>query len=100
MVIRVTGPSSEEGIPMEVSLPADLVRFIQEGVKSGSYASPSEVVREGLRLLQGAASRVPRPSGFDRIRATQAVEELRRLAAEQTLGEDLTIRDLIDEGRG
>ena len=84
---------------MDVSLPADLVRFIQEGVRSGSYSSPSEVVRAGLRLLQQIGSGTRRSQDFDRARVAQAIEGLRKLALEQTLGDDITIRDLIDEGR-
>ena len=37
---------------MNVSLPDPLNAFVQRKVKSGAYASASEVVREGLRLLQ------------------------------------------------
>lgn len=36
---------------VNVSLTEYLARFIQEHVASGHYASASEVVREGLRLL-------------------------------------------------
>ena len=37
---------------MNVSLTPELERFITEKVESGLYASNSEVVREGLRLLR------------------------------------------------
>lgn len=37
---------------MNVSLTAELEAFVEEAVKSGRYASASEAVREGLRLLQ------------------------------------------------
>lgn len=37
---------------MNVSLPAGLARFVEEAVGSGDYGTASEVVREGLRLLQ------------------------------------------------
>lgn len=37
---------------MNVSLTSELERIIEQKVKSGLYNSASEVVREGLRLLQ------------------------------------------------
>jgi antitoxin ParD1/3/4 len=37
---------------MEITLTPDLENLINEKVRSGLYNSPSEVVREGLRLLK------------------------------------------------
>ncbi len=37
---------------MNVSLPAGLARFVDSAIESGDYGTASEVVREGLRLLQ------------------------------------------------
>ena len=37
---------------MNISLPAVLEAYVQAKLASGSYTSASEVVREGLRLLQ------------------------------------------------
>lgn len=37
---------------MNVSLPSDMAKFVEDEVEAGSYASSSEVVREALRLLQ------------------------------------------------
>lgn len=37
---------------MNVSLTAELERFVNEKVASGTYHSASEVIREGLRLLK------------------------------------------------
>ena len=37
---------------MNVSLPAGLARFVESAIESGEYGTASEVVREGLRLLQ------------------------------------------------
>lgn len=37
---------------MNVSLPADMVDFVEGEVAEGGYASSSEVVRDALRLLQ------------------------------------------------
>lgn len=38
--------------PMNVSLTPELEQFVHDKVKSGRYLSASEVVREGLRLLE------------------------------------------------
>jgi len=37
---------------MNVSLPGDMVDFVENEVAGGGYSSSSEVVREALRLLQ------------------------------------------------
>jgi antitoxin ParD1/3/4 len=37
---------------MNVSLPAGLAQFVEAAVASGDYGTASEVVRDGLRLLQ------------------------------------------------
>lgn len=37
---------------MNISLTKDLENFVNEKVQSGLYSSPSEVVRESLRLLK------------------------------------------------
>lgn len=37
---------------MNVSLTAELERFVNEKVESGAYSSASEVICEGLRLLK------------------------------------------------
>ncbi len=37
---------------MNVSLPEKMEKFVREKVKFGDYETASEVVREGLRLLQ------------------------------------------------
>lgn len=37
---------------MNVSLPSDMAKFVEDEVEAGGYASSSEVVREALRLLQ------------------------------------------------
>lgn len=36
---------------MDISLSPELEKLIDERVQSGMYASPNEVIREGLRLL-------------------------------------------------
>jgi antitoxin ParD1/3/4 len=52
---------------MNVSLPPELTRLIDEKVASGLYDSAGEVVRDALRLMRER----------DKVRAL-AVEELRR----------------------
>lgn len=37
---------------MNVSLPEELINFVEGEVRSGGYTSSSEVVREAIRLLQ------------------------------------------------
>ena len=48
--------------PLSVSLTPELHAFVADMVKAGSYGSFSEVVREGLRLLQ-ERKRASSPSG-------------------------------------
>ena len=43
---------------MNVSLTPELEKFVQEKVKSGRYTSASEVVREGLRLMEKQEQRL------------------------------------------
>jgi antitoxin ParD1/3/4 len=42
----------QENFPMNVSLTRELDKFVAAKVASGRYTSASEVVREGLRLLE------------------------------------------------
>ena len=54
---------------MNVSLTPELEKLVNEKVKSGKYTSASEVVREGLRLLQdqddaGDHGDIGRPEAF------------------------------------
>lgn len=44
-------PTTEK---FSITLPADMARMIREKVAQGAYASNSEVIREGLRMLQDA----------------------------------------------
>lgn len=47
---------------MNVSLPAEMIAFVEAEVSAGDYASASEVVRDALRLL-----RRERPAEQERI---------------------------------
>ena len=62
---------------MNISLTPHLEKIVHEKVKSGLYISSSEVIREGLRLLDER----------DRIRA----EKLEALKREVALGVDVDI---------
>ena len=85
---------------LSISLPADLARSVQAEVDCGHYSSVSEVVSDGLRKLQSSVDGNGREHDeFNRAKAAEALDGLRRLAATQTLGSELTLRDLIDEGR-
>ncbi len=44
-------PTTEK---LSITLPTDMARMIREKVAQGAYASNSEVIREGLRMLQDA----------------------------------------------
>lgn len=53
---------------MNVSLTPELERLVAEKVESGLYESPSEVVREGLRLLfEAQTSRARRRTDLDAL---------------------------------
>ncbi len=82
---------------LNVSLSPELARYVRAKVENGLYASAAEVVREALRLLllREEAGRDP----FDRPRVREAIAGLQELSQQQTLGSELTVRDLIDEGR-
>lgn len=71
---------------MNVSLTPELDEFVSSRVRSGRYQSASEVVREGLRLLQD------REASLDEVRDKIAVglEQARR-------GELLDGAEVFDE---
>ena len=92
---------------MNISLPAELARYVREKVDGGQYSSVSEVVREALRRLAGQENgrrpedifRTLSGAAFDRSKAEEAVRGIGELQKKQTLGGDLTVEDLINEGR-
>ena len=44
-------PTTEK---LSITLPADMARMVREKVEQGAYASNSEVIRDGLRMLREA----------------------------------------------
>lgn len=65
---------------LNVSLTPELERFVQARVASGRYQTASEVVREGLRLLEQQERE--RDAAFEALRA-----KLQRGAAQAERGE-------------
>jgi len=89
---------------MNVSLPMELARYVREKVEGGHYSSVSEVVREALRRLSGEevqerSFRTLSGARFSRAKAEAAAEGILKLQKRQSLGRDLSIEDLIREGR-
>lgn len=83
---------------MNVSLPPRLAELVRERVEAGLYSSTSEVVREALRRLLLAPD-LGEDDDFDADLASSAVEAMRRVGDRHTLGREVSLRDLIDEGR-
>jgi antitoxin ParD1/3/4 len=84
---------------VNISLTPELDAFLQGQVKSGSYQTTSEVVREALRLLQRQAKE--RDEAFQQLQA-----KLKRGAGQAARGELLDgdkvfeeLRELIEERR-
>ncbi len=76
----------------------------------GAHDAKTNLARLLDRVEQGAsivitrhgtpiARLVPYVEPIDRDRVREAIEGIRRIAAKQTLGPDLTVEDLINEGR-
>jgi len=82
---------------MNVSLTRELESFVRDRVGTGRYHSASEVVREGLRLLESREQL--RELQLDEVRRRLATGEevpkatglrgLRQLAPSRPVGEDL-----------
>ena len=66
---------------MNVSLTPELEKLVQSKVQSGRYQSASEVIREGLRLLEGQ----------DRLREVHLSEVRKKIQ---------TGLDQLDQGEG
>ncbi len=93
---------------MNVSLPAELAKFVRARVESGHYASVSEVIREALRLLaaqQDAQFTNPRSgpskslsgSPYDRSQAIEAMQGIRQITKRTNLS-GIDIEELAHKG--
>ena len=75
---------------LNVSLTPELERFVQERVASGRYQTASEVVREGLRLLELQER--------DREAAHEALKaKLKRGAAQAERGEVVDGEEFVEK---
>lgn len=69
-----------------VHLTPELERFARERVSSGGYNNVSEVVREGLRLLQDREER-RRAFNASLVEAAREADEIGTYSAEEVLAE-------------
>ena len=72
---------------VNISLPDPLGKFVQQKVDSGSYSSASEVVREGLRLLQQYDA--------ERLRLLRAAIKVGLGSGEGPLLEDVSTEQIV-----
>lgn len=94
-------------LTLNVSLSPQLAKFVRARVDSGRYATASEVVREALRWFAERsrdADDAPtlldlQEQSIDRERSRAAIQRLRSLRPGTTLGPDVSVTDLRDEGR-
>jgi antitoxin ParD1/3/4 len=75
---------------INVSVPDPLEDFIQQKVASGGYSSASEVVREGLRLLQQYDD--------ERLRTLRAAIRKGMESGEGRLLDEITTEDIEQRG--
>ncbi len=75
---------------LNVSLTAELEEFVQSRVATGRYQTASEVIREGLRLLE--LQERDRDTAFAALKT-----KLRRAAAQADRGEVVNGEEFIDK---
>lgn len=77
---------------MSVSLPSDIIAFVDEAVASGGYNSSSEVVRDALLLLQ-------QDTALAGSKLAVLQDEIRLGLEDVEAGRysDKTIEDIVDE---
>lgn len=95
-------------VTLNVSLSRQLANFVRAKVDSGAYSSASEVIREALRWFSArsgtAFPEVPtaldlQEQEIDRGSARSAIEQLLRFRVGKTLGPDVSVKDLRDDGQ-
>lgn len=77
---------------MNVSLPGDMVDFVENEVSQGGYASSSEVVREALRLLRHEKARQAEKLAILRREIDIGLE-----AADAGHLSDSSVQDILDQ---
>lgn len=77
---------------MNISLTAELASFVEREVKSGRYASASELVREGLRLLEREKAAYEEELALLKAAVAEGIADM-----EAGRFSDLTARELAEE---
>lgn len=77
---------------MNVSLPSEMVEFVEHEVSQGEYGSSSEVVREALRLLRHEKAQQTEKLAILRREISAGVE-----AANAGRFSKKSVRDILDE---
>ena len=81
---------------MVINLKPETERLIEAELKSGHFRSVDEMIVEGV---QARREGIPLPRAAGHKTPAEAVEHIRKLRQGNRLPADVTIKDLIDEGR-
>jgi putative addiction module CopG family antidote len=76
---------------LSITLPHEMAQMIKAKVSAGEYATESEVIREGLRALQG------RDEAFERWLRTEAVKSYEEYKADPS--NVMPAKDVLDHIR-
>lgn len=77
--------------PITVTLPHDMAAMVKAKVASGEYASESEVIRDGLRVIQA------REAALERWLRDEVVKSCEEFAADPSKG--IPIEEVMDRVR-
>jgi antitoxin ParD1/3/4 len=75
--------------PLSITLPHDMIEMVKAKVSSGEYATESEVIRDGLRILQA------RDAALEKWLHEEVVKSYDECKADESLGipaEDIVAR--------